>query len=92
MPANRELLESLRDSFENLEVLDKPGLNSLRDRAHMIIRRVFGANSPYLERLSKIRFHPGSVPIVSSSGRGSVSPAEAHRQERAWGVGAKKSL
>lgn len=92
MPANRELLESLRDSFENLEVLDKPGLNSLRDRAHMIIRRVFGANSPYLERLSKIRFHPGSVPIVSSSGRGSVSPAEAHRQERAWRWGQEESI
>jgi hypothetical protein len=49
MPTNRELLISLRKGFEDLEVFDDSGLNALRDRGQMIIRRVFGEDSSYGE-------------------------------------------
>ena len=47
MPTNSELLISLRNGFEDLEVFDDSGLNALRDRGQMSIRRVFGENSSY---------------------------------------------
>jgi hypothetical protein len=50
MPTNKELLESLRDGFERLEVFDRLGLNGLRDRGQMTVRRVFGEGSSYQGR------------------------------------------
>ncbi len=91
MPTQRELLLSLRGEFEQLQVFDQSGLNSLRERASMIIRRVFGEESSYGAQISKIRFRPGSVPIVSSRG-GGVSAAESQRQRRAWLSGQKESI
>jgi hypothetical protein len=63
MPTDRELLESLRDGFEQLKLFDKARLNSLRDRGQMIIGRVFGPDSPYIVRLTSIefRFRPIAV-------------------------------
>ena len=56
MPTNRhkELLLSLRDEFEQLEPFDRARLNSLRERARMIIERIFGEDSSYYERLFNI--------------------------------------
>lgn len=65
MPTDRELLESLRDEFEKLEPFDRAGLNSLRDRGQMIIRRVFGADSTYMGQLSAIEFRYTGSQIVS---------------------------
>jgi hypothetical protein len=42
MPTNRELLQSLRDGFEQLALFDQLELNSLGERARMIIERVLG--------------------------------------------------
>ncbi len=63
MPTNSELLISLRKGFEDLEVFDDSGLNALRDRGQMSIRRVFGENSSYGD----------DPPILSSTARGRSS-------------------
>jgi predicted nucleotide-binding protein len=86
-----ELLESLRDGFEQLEVLDQSELNSLRGRAQMIIERVFGQGSSYNARITRIRFLPGSVPFARTHG-GSASAEEKQRQQRAWLSGQKESV
>jgi hypothetical protein len=91
MRINKELLLSLRDEFEQLQVFDQSELNSLRERARMIIRRAFGEDSSYMAQLSKTRFSPGSVPIVSPLG-GGVSDAERQRQRHAWLSGQKESI
>jgi hypothetical protein len=57
MSKYRELLLSMRKAFAELEPLDESGLNSLRDRGRMIIRRVFGEDSAYIEQLFDIEFH-----------------------------------
>jgi predicted nucleotide-binding protein len=90
MSTNKELLESLRDGFDRLQVFDNSELNSLRDRGHMIIRRAFGEDSSYNKRLSNIAFRPGSISI-STPGRG-VSAAERQRQQSAWLSGQKESI
>jgi len=97
MRTNKELLLSLRVEFEQLQVFDEPGLNSLRVRASMIIRRVFGENSLYNERLSKVAFrrNMGSVAIVSSFGRGGGggdSAAQRQAREDAWLAGQRESI
>lgn len=95
MPTNRKLLESLRDDFEQLELFDRSGLNSLRERARMRIGRIFGENSPYIERLFGINFRRGggSVAIVSSFGGSSgESAAERQARERAWRAGQRESI
>jgi predicted nucleotide-binding protein len=91
MPTKRELLLSLRKGFEKLETFDRARLNGLKDRGNMIIRRVFGEDSPYEKRLSGISFRGAGVAIVSSSG-GSVTPAERQRRERNWRSGQTESL
>lgn len=97
MPTNRELLLSLRDGFEQLELFDESGLRSLRDRGQMIIRRAFGADSPYRERLSNIGFHytgASSTTIMSTFDVSSTDEsAEQRRQrERYWHSGQRESV
>ena len=95
MPTNRELLLSLRDEFEQLELFDQARLNSLRERAPMIIERVFGENSSYYERLSNISFRRGggSVAIISSfGGGGGETAAERQARERACLSGQQQSI
>jgi len=95
MPTHKELLESLRDGFEQLELFDSSDLNSLRDRGRMRIGKVFGEGSPYIERLSNIQFRRagGSVAIVSSFGRSSgESAADREARERAWLSGQRQSI
>ncbi len=94
MPTHKELLLSLRDGFEQLEIFDQPGLNSLRERARMRIGRVFGEDSPYIERLSNITFRSRmSVPIVSP-GRSAPreSPEAKQARERTWLSGQRESI
>ena len=54
LPANEELLASLREGFEQLALFDWGRLKSLRDRGQMYIRGIFGPNSPYSEELASI--------------------------------------
>jgi hypothetical protein len=88
-----ELLLSLRKGFEDLELFDRAGFNSLRDRGNMIIGRLLGEDSPNEERLSDISFRwKGSVAIVSSFGSSSESPAERQRREQHWRSGQRESI
>ncbi len=90
MPTNRELLESLRDGFERLEVFDSSELNSLRNRGEMLIRRIFGEDSPHAERLSNIVFRRNmAIPISSSD---SVSPAITEARRHHWLSGQRESI
>jgi len=90
MPTDRELLESLRDGFEELEPFDDTGLNALRNRAQMIIRKVFGANSSYSEQLSSIQFHyMGPFVIIPGEPE---TPAQRQGRERIWRSGQDQSI
>ena len=94
MSRDKELLFSLRHGFENLEVFDRVRLNSLQDRARMIIERVFGEESTYYERLSGISFRrAGGVGIVSTfGGSGGETLAERQARERAWRAAHERSI
>jgi predicted nucleotide-binding protein len=85
-----ELLESLRDGFEQLELFDRATLNSLRNRGQMIIGRVFGPDSSYNERLSSIEFRFMRIAVGTLGG--GDSPATRRAQERAWLSGQKESI
>jgi hypothetical protein len=56
----------------------------------MIIGRVFGPDSPYIERLTSIEFRYKGI-AVSSVGGGS-SPATNRARERAWQSGQERSI
>lgn len=82
MPTHEELLLSLRDGFERLELFDRAELNSLRDRGQMIIRLVFGPDSSYSERLSSIEFRYMGITVGTLGG--GESPATRQAREHAW--------
>ena len=84
MPTNRELLQSLRDGFEQLALFDQLELNSLGERARMIIERVFGGINPttngsplppFIARLDRCRSSPLTAvavvrtPLIGKRGR-----------------------
>ncbi|HUF53540.1 MAG TPA: hypothetical protein VMR52_07175 [Dehalococcoidia bacterium] len=52
-----ELLRHLADVAIRLKVRDDRGKNDTVIRAEMLIRRIFGQDSQYLDRLSAIRFY-----------------------------------
>lgn len=90
MPTNKELLESLRDGFEQLELFDGPRLNSLRDRGRMIIGRVFGNDSPYIERLSSIEFRYTGMTVTTLGA--AETAGERQRRARHWIAGQNESI
>ena len=93
MPTKKELLLSLREGFEQLQLFDTTELNTLRDRGQMRIRRVFGEGSSYSDRLSSISFRSsGGVAVISSFGAGGESAEERQRRERAWRSGQRQSI
>jgi predicted nucleotide-binding protein len=93
MPTNRELLLSLRKGFEGLQVFDQSGLNSLRVRGQMIIGRLFGEESSYIEWLSKISFSSGTLSrVVSASGEIVESSESRQRRENLWRSGQRESI
>jgi hypothetical protein len=90
MSKYRELLLSLRKGFEELEPLDELWLNSLRDRGRMIIRRVFGEDSAYIQRLFDIEFyHPG--PYMNIFGEPGP-PADRETELRHWRSGQRETI
>jgi hypothetical protein len=90
MSKNRAILLSLRKGFEDLETLDASGLNSLRDRGRMIIRRVFGEDSPYVQRFFDIGFYnPG--PFIGYVDQ-PETPAERESDLRYWRSGQRESI
>jgi len=90
MPTNKELLLSLRGGFEELELFDDSGLNALRDRGQMIIRRTFGPESSYSDRLSGIEFYY-SGPFITVLSQ-PETPAERASRERHWRSGQRESI
>lgn len=62
MPTNLELLEGLREGFENLGHQDENALSELDNRGRMLIRRAFGIESDYYQRFIGIGFHPMVYP------------------------------
>lgn len=54
--ANEELLQQYLDDVEALSYDDNTHLDRIRKRGLMLIRNIFGKNSPYLSNLGNIRF------------------------------------
>lgn len=52
------LIEELKDDFNSLSYKNKEELDRLERRLKMIISKVFGSNSDYLEDLNNIHFFP----------------------------------
>jgi hypothetical protein len=52
------LIDSLIQQLDGLPVGDDPALDALRQRADMIVRKLMGDQSPYLQRLETVRFWP----------------------------------
>jgi predicted nucleotide-binding protein len=73
-----ELFDSLLVDLAALPQGDEGQLDRLRRRAEMVIRRVFGEKSKYLEDLEAIRFFP------------MISPASDEYVAYAWTSGAKQ--
>jgi predicted nucleotide-binding protein len=90
MPTNKELLESVRGEFERLEVFDGAALNSVRNRAEMLIEQIFGDDSPYIERLRNITFRRNMV--VPSSSSGGVPAEIGEARKRHWRSGQEESV
>lgn len=90
MPTNRELLESLRDGFEQLELGDSATLNGLKNRGQMIIRRVFGPNSSYSEQLSNIEFRYMGISVGTLEGGDSHATRQA--RQHAWMSGQAEAI
>ena len=90
MPTNKELLESLRDGFAGLELRDRAGLNSSRNRGQMLIRRTFGEDSPYIERLTNIEFRYMGMTVGTLQGGETAATRQA--RERAWIAGQKEAI
>jgi predicted nucleotide-binding protein len=90
MSTHKELLLSLHDGFEQLELFDDSGLNALRVRGQMIIRRVFGTDSSYSEQLSSIEFYY-TGPFIARLGA-PETVAERQARERAWRSGQRESI
>lgn len=57
-----ELIKSLIDEANKLPQRDDAKLDKLKRRADMIIRKIFGRDSHYLEDLKEISLHPSFAP------------------------------
>lgn len=90
MRTHKELLLSLRGGFEQLELFDRAKLNGLKDRGQMIIRRAFGQDSVYSERLSRIEFRYMGMTVGTLEGGDSAATRQA--RQRAWLSGQKEAI
>lgn len=75
MPTHRELLESLRDGFNDLTAYDETELDRLKKRGQVLARIIFGEEGDYPTQLRKTRFHP------------QVYPASAEYRASCWKAG-----
>lgn len=102
MPTNKELLLSLRDGFEQLKPFDSSGLKSLNNssglkslnnRGEMLIRHVFGKDSPYITRLSNVTFSV-AMPFAVSSNSSSYPSQDYKRRAREgrWRAGQQEAV
>jgi len=82
MASNAELLQSLLDQAQELSHRDEDELDALRQRAGMLIRRIFGHNSFYLESLRHIDFRPRVLSMVTTE----------DDESSAWGSGHKSII
>ena len=67
MANNSELLQSLLGQAEQLPLRDDDALHALRIRSEMVIRRIFGDSSFYLNELNQIGFRPSYFPAGETS-------------------------
>jgi hypothetical protein len=63
---NIDLIKELIAGFESLAYQGENELDRLRRRAKMIIRRIFGDSSVYLNDFQRITFHPGWTPSAEA--------------------------
>lgn len=90
MQTHKELLLSLREGFEQLDAFDSTGVNALGRRGEMIIRRVFGEDSQYIEQFRDLSFRRSMpLPAIGSSG---ASPEIVSARQRYWLSGQKESI
>lgn len=62
MPSKTELVEQLLIQLNDLPHRNKEALDKLYKRSEMIIRNLFGTDSPYLKTLTAIDFYPRVYP------------------------------
>lgn len=62
MPSNLELLQGLREDFENLANQDEDGRSKLDNRGRMLIRRTFGEDSDYYQTARDAVHPPEGLP------------------------------
>ncbi|HSE82918.1 MAG TPA: nucleotide-binding protein [Thermodesulfobacteriota bacterium] len=58
-----ELIDDLIKRVENLPHRDSNGLDALKRRAEMVMRKVFGAESKYIKDLYYVSFYPNYAPV-----------------------------
>jgi predicted nucleotide-binding protein len=75
-----ELIRSLVDAVNKLQHRDEVGLDALRRRARMIIKKIYGESSQYLSELNEIGFHP------------MYAPSDEDTKDKMWTSGQKKML
>jgi len=75
-----ELIQSLIEMANKLPHRDEKELDAIKKRAEMIIRRVFGESSKYLDDLKRIHFYPIAY------------PADEHSLNESWNSGRSEML
>lgn len=93
MPAKTDLLKSLRDDYERLKPFDSPRLKRVRARSEMLIARIFGADSRYLQQIQRIEFSR-NIPFAVSTSGFSTPPSDLRREERrrTWYAGQQEAV
>lgn len=78
--SNIELVQSLLVDLDSLPNRDEHKLDAIKRRAEMIIRKVFGENSKYLQDLKNINFFPR------------LFPSSAEYYQQTWTTGKNEML
>jgi predicted nucleotide-binding protein len=94
MPTHRELLDSLRQQYEELPLLDWDELAKVRERGLMLVSLIFGEDSRYFKQLSEVSFQYRG-PMMTVIGVAETSEekrAKKERSERNWLKGQERSL
>lgn len=66
MPQADELLTDLRTRVGDLALRDFAGLDAVKRKLDMVLRRTFGEESDYRAQLKRIRFSPNIAPVDES--------------------------
>jgi predicted nucleotide-binding protein len=80
VPTNLELLQGLRDGFENMAYRDKEKLSELSNRGRMLIRRAFGEDSYHYHSFVQLNYYP------------MVYPASPDYEQSSWEGGQRSAV